>query len=261
MAEIEPTWLNMIVLFQKELTVTVPHVMLGDVLRKIADLHHSDYGALFDLLEKLTSSDSKVWKSRLAKFLRKEQCWNGALLELLATTEVKTGTSRRLGENTFIVFSGGPNSGTEVQIEHCGGCPIPTVLHRVLGVGGVEDLLANQVLQSHSLQDHASDDAIIKQLGGEKEARISATEMLALISRQKNGELGILATDGNVRNIFYVENKANARFGELLWVSAFWHEGRVWRMDLGFADNTMRDWPFGTQVIARKRKVDNSTRQ
>lgn len=61
---------------KKERKLTM-NEMLGKIVKLIVIALSADmYGTLFDLLEKLTSSNAEIWKEEIKKFLRKEKCWD-----------------------------------------------------------------------------------------------------------------------------------------------------------------------------------------
>lgn len=55
--------------------------MLGRLVRKVADLPLEMLGVLCDLAEKLSSDAGQQWLAELKSFLRKENCWTGAVKE------------------------------------------------------------------------------------------------------------------------------------------------------------------------------------
>lgn len=55
--------------------------MLGTAVRKIVDLPLEMIGAICDLVEKLLGEAGQKWLAELKKFLRKENCWTGIVVE------------------------------------------------------------------------------------------------------------------------------------------------------------------------------------
>lgn len=55
--------------------------MLGALIRKIVDLPVEMLGVICDLVEKLSGEAGQEWLVELKKFLRKENCWTGIIVE------------------------------------------------------------------------------------------------------------------------------------------------------------------------------------
>jgi hypothetical protein len=56
--------------------------MLGQVVRKIADLPLEMVRVIYDLVEKLAGEAGQEWFAELKKFLRKKNCWTGVVAEI-----------------------------------------------------------------------------------------------------------------------------------------------------------------------------------
>lgn len=88
------------------------------------------------------------------------------------------------------------------------------------------------------------DEPIIAELGGEQKAETKLAEIYALMKNQRNGEKGILLTNGYA-NIFYVRDiKVVLRA-----VSVGW-DGGGWRLDASSVGRPGR-WGAGYQVFSR----------
>lgn len=56
--------------------------MLGQVVRKIADLPLEMIRVIYDLVDKLAGEAGQEWLAELKKFLCKENCWTGVVAEI-----------------------------------------------------------------------------------------------------------------------------------------------------------------------------------
>jgi hypothetical protein len=92
------------------------------------------------------------------------------------------------------------------------------------------------------------DTPIITELGGEKVAETTLTEMFALLQKQANGKKGDLLTSGYA-NIFYVRD----RTGVLRAVGADWYDAG-WSV-YAFEVSSPHAWRAGFQVFSRNPSV------
>ncbi len=78
------------------------------------------------------------------------------------------------------------------------------------GKGKIEDPIDEQELCSHRLQKSSTSGPILTELGGDEKSETTLTEMFSLMEKQmekqKDGETGVLLTNGYT-NIFYIEDQ------------------------------------------------------
>lgn len=72
--------------------------------------------------------------------------------------------------------------------------------------GKTEDPIGEQILRCHKLLKPSVDDRIVAELGGEAKAETALSGMSSLMEKQKNGEDGVLLTNGYA-NVFYVQDQ------------------------------------------------------
>jgi hypothetical protein len=112
------------------------------------------------------------------------------------------------------------------------------------GDGKVEEPHAEAVLRCHKLRKNSVDTPLIAELGGEKVAETTLTEMFSLLQKQANGEKEILLTNGYA-NIFYVRDQS----GVLRAVYAGWNDDG-WYVH-AFEVSYPSAWGAGSQVFSR----------
>ncbi|MEK7181120.1 MAG: hypothetical protein AAB738_02170 [Patescibacteria group bacterium] len=108
----------------------------------------------------------------------------------------------------------------------------------------VEEPFAGSTIRAFRLHESLLDGPIIAELGGEAKAETTLAEIDALVARQKNGEGGILLTNGYA-NIFYVRDAA----GVLRAVGVFWRDDG-WRVDASSTSDP-DGWSGGSRVFSR----------
>jgi len=57
--------------------------ILGQAVKKIVDLSSEMLGVICDLAEKFSGESGREWLAEFKKFLRKEKCWEGVVVETL----------------------------------------------------------------------------------------------------------------------------------------------------------------------------------
>ena len=90
-------------------------------------------------------------------------------------------------------------------------------------LGKIEEPIGETTLRYWKLRKGSLDSLIIAKLGGRTKAETTLAEMFSLMKRQRNGEKGVLLTNGLV-NIFYIHDIN----GVLRAVSIWWDDGGWW---------------------------------
>ncbi len=106
-----------------------------------------------------------------------------------------------------------------------------------------EPAFKGSTLNYGRLSRSSMDGAIIETLGGEDKAKITLTEVSALMKAQKNGEDGALLTNGNI-NLSYVPD-----FTETLRAVYWGWDKRGWVVDACFVPRRLM-WLVGRQVFS-----------
>ena len=109
----------------------------------------------------------------------------------------------------------------------------------------VEEPIAATTLCSRELQRDAPDTLILPELGGEKEAETTLTEIFALMEMQRKGQGGFLAFNG-WGNIFYVRDAG----GVLRAVDVHWCDGG-WNVEATRV-GTLTEWPIRDRIVSRR---------
>jgi hypothetical protein len=108
----------------------------------------------------------------------------------------------------------------------------------------IEEPFATNVLRGYKLCKASRDGPIIAELGGEKEAETTLTEIFACMELQADGKRQPLLTNGSA-NIFYVRDLGNVlRAVCILWHNGGWSVG-AWAID------TLNRWDGGSLVFSR----------
>lgn len=110
-------------------------------------------------------------------------------------------------------------------------------------LGKVEHDISATTLTAQALTRDSLDAPILAELGDR--AEIFLAHVWDLLTKQANGESGILLTNGYA-NIFYVRGTD----GNLWAVSAHWHAGCGWRVDAHSVERPS-GWYAGGQVFSR----------
>ncbi|MFH1225743.1 MAG: hypothetical protein V1684_00450 [bacterium] len=105
-----------------------------------------------------------------------------------------------------------------------------------------EEPIAAKNLQYWKLVKNSVDTPIIAELGGEAKAKTTLSCLSYLLGKQRNGEKGVLLTNGRA-NIFYICDIT----GALRAVNAYW-SGDGWNGDAGSVEDP-RSWGAGHQVF------------
>lgn len=111
-------------------------------------------------------------------------------------------------------------------------------------LGKVEKNVPAITLAAHQLTKASVDAPVLAELGDRAET--SLAHLWELLTKQANGEAGVLLTNGYA-NIFYIKDAD----GTLWAVLAFWHAGRGWRVSARSVGDPRR-WRAGRQVFSRK---------
>jgi hypothetical protein len=112
------------------------------------------------------------------------------------------------------------------------------------GNGKIEEPLSEQELRYGNLTKGSVDGPIIEELGGEAKAVATLTELYDLLTKQANGEDGVLLTNGYA-NIFYIKDIS----GVLRAVGVDW-TGDGWGASANFVENPCV-WSAGYRVFSR----------
>jgi len=118
------------------------------------------------------------------------------------------------------------------------------------GEGKVEDMNSTNLV-SLVLETAVMNKEIIAKIGDEVKAETSLTEIYDLITKQPNGEKGVLLNSGWA-NIFYVRDQN----GVLRMVHVFW-SGDGWFVSAGSVDYPHR-WRAGSRVFSRRNVLRSS---
>jgi len=202
-------------------------------------------GALKDFNEKLNSVAGPEWERQFKEFLRKEVIWpkpvpsTTGLLIPVGTTIVAATTTLFVARDRFVVNTG---KKAPVKISYLGDNFKDWFLRKE------EQSFEGSTLKYGKLFRSSVDGPILKELGGEAEAETTLTELYALMEVQKNGEKGILLTNGYA-NIFYVRDAA----GSLRAVFARWYDGG-WYV-YAYAVTNPGAWFGGGQVFSRDSRL------
>jgi len=87
----------------------------------------------------------------------------------------------------------------------------------------VEEPSASHTLCYANLQERATDESILAEIGGEEKAETTLTAMFRLMEKQNNGQNGVLLT-GHGRNVFYVRNQNGTLCSVVVgWNDNGWH--------------------------------------
>ena len=206
-------------------------------------------GLLRQLFTNLLGNDAELWGNELKKFLRREPCWLSPATNVVVGTV--QATSSILDFVRMVALSATTEkfvAGRNFLLNQDGGiCTFLGDNFRswfLEGDGKVEDAHADTVLRSHKLSKNSVDGPIIVELGGEKVAETTLTEMFALLKNQANGQKGVLLTNGYA-NIFYVRDQNNV----LRAVYAFWYGGG-WNVNASGVSYPVA-WIAGNQVFSR----------
>lgn len=187
--------------------------MLGVLVRRVVDLHIGMLGVICDLVEKLAGEAGREWLAELKKFLRKEKCWAGVvvetLLELVGTVIVPARPLQFVARENFIINTG---EDAKVRISF-----LDDIFEKKF-LDKIEDWIGEVTFRFHVLKKCSQNIPIINKLGGEELAETALAEMFGLMEMQPNGEDGALLTNGYV-NIFFIRDS-----GFVLWaVTCCWH--------------------------------------
>jgi hypothetical protein len=140
-----------------------------------------------------------------------------------------------VGRDHFIVNI---SQNTPIRISYIGGNFRRWFLNKI------EEPFATNVLCGHNLCKASKDGPIIAELGGEKEAAITLTEIFACMELQAEGKRQPLLTNG-CANIFYVRDSDNV----LRAVCILWHNNG-WSVD-AWAIDAPSKWDGGSLVFSR----------
>ena len=108
----------------------------------------------------------------------------------------------------------------------------------------IEEPFATNILRGYKLCKPSKDGPIIAELGGEKKAEITLTEIFACIELQADGKRKPLLTNGYA-NVFYVRDSDNL----LRAVCILWNNGG-WSVDAWAIDASSK-WTGGSLVFSR----------
>lgn len=174
---------------------------------------------------------------RFAEILLRNAPPKSDLLELVGTVTLPATTERFVASKKFVV-----GKGPDARVKICGlGSNFENWF-----LNKVEESIGETTLCFQRLRKASRDTPIINELGGEEKAETTLTEIYALMERQKNGEKGILLTNGNA-NIFYAPDIN----GVLRAVFVDWYGwGGGWSVSACGVEGPGR-WLGGLQVFSR----------
>jgi hypothetical protein len=109
----------------------------------------------------------------------------------------------------------------------------------------VEKPVVTSELVVHKLTTEARNTEIVSELGGEAKAEISFSEFHALLSKQGDGQKGVLITN-DWANVAYIRDE----HGILCVVKANWNDSG-WFL-YAFPIDDSRKWGAGAPVVSRK---------
>lgn len=168
-----------------------------------------------------------------------------SILELVSTVVVSATTSKFVAKDKFVVNT---KRNAPVKISAVWDNFTTWFLS---GNGKTEDPITEQTLRYHKLRRSSVDGPIINELGGEEKSETTLTEMFSLMEKQKNGEDGVLLTNGYA-NIFYIRDQN----GVLRAVHVYWHVvgWRVYAHVVTYPDA----WYGGARVFSRNSVLKSS---
>ncbi|PIS42144.1 MAG: hypothetical protein COT24_04990 [Candidatus Kerfeldbacteria bacterium CG08_land_8_20_14_0_20_40_16] len=208
--------------------------MLGQIRKKLVRLPEGTLGSLYDLLEKLTGPNRRMWLSNLNKFLRKEPCLE--LLKYISSFFIKLEPGPFIVREHFVVDT---SDEAKVKISKLGDNFCEWMLDLV------EEQPPTEVnICCHELLEKSEDRQIITKLGGEQKVETTLYAIFALMKKQRNGERGVLLTNCDQANIFYVRNVKNV----LRAVRVIWYGGG-WCVSAFLVEDPYR-WRAGYQVFS-----------
>lgn len=108
-----------------------------------------------------------------------------------------------------------------------------------------EALISVSTLRYAKLRQRSVDGLIIEEIGGESKAETTLTELFALMLKQRNGEVGVLLTNGWA-NLIYIKDQN----GVLRTVCVHWG-GDGWDVDAGSTSYSGL-WLDGYRVFSRR---------
>ena len=163
-----------------------------------------------------------------------ESC-KSRLLESVNEMSIPATTERFVARDRFVVDT---SASAKAMISYLGDNFKAWFLEKT------EAPFVGSAISAKRLREVSLDQPIIEELGGEAKAETTLTEVYALMGRQRNGESGILLTNGWA-NIFYVRDVT----GVLRAVGVYWN-GDGWRVLARSASGPGR-WVDGDQVFSR----------
>ena len=160
------------------------------------------------------------------------------ILKLVLTIVILANNKRFVAKNNLVLDA---NRKVKVKISYLG---YDLTKWFLFDTGKIEGPTSEQTLYCYRLRKFLADDQIIAALGGEEKAETTLLEMFSLMKKQKNGEKGVLLTNGRA-NIFYIRDQN----GVLRVVRVHWHGGG-WDI---YADSVESPgkWFDGYQVFSR----------
>ncbi len=156
------------------------------------------------------------------------------LLEFIGTVTVAATTTLFIAKDHFVVNT---KKNAPVKISYLGDN------FKAQFLGKEEQPFAGSTLNYGKLSRSSVDGPIIAALGGEEKAETTLTELFSLMEAQKNGEDGLLLTNGYA-NIFYIKDVT----GVLCAVSAGWG-GDGWSVSAIVVTDPC-EWLGGLQVFS-----------
>ena len=206
--------------------------MLSEALREIRGMWNQ-------LLVNLEGEQGQEWLTEFKKFLRKEKCWTGVvvetILESLGTITIPATTERFIAKNRFVVDT---SKKAKVKISFLGDNFRKNFLNKI------EEAIPETILRHRELRKSSRDIPIINELGGDDKSETTLSEMFALMEKQPNGEDGHLLTNGYA-NVFYVRGHDG-----VLWsVYCYWYDDS-WYVRTRSVDDPL-EWNAGYRVFSR----------
>ncbi|NTU67116.1 MAG: hypothetical protein HGB08_04310 [Candidatus Moranbacteria bacterium] len=216
--------------------------MLGRAVRLLVDVPARMLGSICDLLEKVSGKEGgEEWLAELKKFLLRKPCWTGevvkTILEFVGNVTVTLTAGEFIAKDNFVLNTG---KNARVKISYLGDNLKKYFLDKIENFIGDGDVS----LVYNKLKESSRDIPIISELGGEDQAETMLGVIFSLMSKQPNGEDGVLLSNGYA-NIFYVRDDV-----QVLWAVGVGWGGDGWRVNAYSVAGT-NGWDGAYRVFSR----------